>query len=243
METPVVSIVADKLRAAERVAVLSGAGLSAESGVPTFRDPNGIWKNRNPFDLATAEAFQRDPALVWEFYNERRAMVLNCRPNAAHYALTRLGEIVPHFVHIAQNVDGLAQQAGGRNIIELHGNLFSTRCSVCHSEHPHLNEIVEFPATCQRCGNLLRPGVVWFGEPVEKIGEAAEAALHCDVFLLIGTSAAVQPAASLALVAKQQQAFVAEFNLKETSASALVDVLVLGPVGQTLPAVLQAMEK
>jgi len=243
METTAISLVAQKMRAARWVTVLSGAGLSAESGIPTFRDPNGVWKNHNPFDLATVDAFQRDPALVWEFYNERRAMVMTRRPNAAHVALARLGQLVPQFTHIAQNVDGLAQQAGDRNIIELHGNLFSTRCSVCNSEHPHLNEIVEFPATCQRCGNLLRPGVVWFGEPVEKIGEAAEAAMHCDTFLLVGTSAVVQPAASLTLVAKQQHAFVAEFNIKETSASDLVDVVILGPVGRTLPAVIQEMEK
>jgi NAD-dependent deacetylase len=232
---------AEYLQRAEKVVALSGAGLSAESGVPTFRGAAGLWAKYDPYQLATPEAFARDPQLVWEFYNLRRATVRECRPNAAHEALAALETLVPRFIHVTQNVDGLAQQAGGRNVIELHGNLFATVCAVCGSEHPHHADELPFPAHCQRCGGLLRPGVVWFGEPVRRIGEAAQAVQGCDVCLIVGTSNVVYPAASLAAVAKQGGARLAEFNVEKTPLSEAVDFLFLGPVGETLPPVVDRL--
>jgi NAD-dependent deacetylase len=226
---------AQHLSDARKVVVLSGAGLSAESGIPTFRGADGLWQKYNIFEIATPEAFERDPALVWEFYNQRRIDALACEPNTAHLALRELEIRFPDFLHVTQNVDNLSQRAGMKNILELHGNLFATRCAQCASPHPHLDGIVPFPTLCQRCGALVRPGVVWFGESVDKIGVAAQALRGCQVFLVVGTSAQVQPAASLALLAKQQGAFVAEFNVEETDLSDTLDLLILGPAGETLP--------
>ncbi|NLH51038.1 MAG: NAD-dependent deacylase [Myxococcales bacterium] len=234
---------ARRIGQAKKIVVLSGAGLSAESGIPTFRGADGLWQKYNIFEIATPEAFERDPEMVWGFYNQRRTDALACEPNPAHYALRELEELVPDFLHITQNVDNLAQRVGMKNILELHGNLFATRCSQCDSPHPHLDGIVPFPTHCQRCGALVRPGVVWFGESVNKIGEAAHALRACQVFLVIGTSAQVQPAASLALLAKQQNAYVAEFNVEETDLSDTLDLLVLGPAGETLPRLIDRLKQ
>jgi NAD-dependent deacetylase len=236
---PIAALAAHVARA-RKIVALSGAGLSAESGVPTFRGAGGLWRTHNAMALATPEAFERDPALVWEFYNERRARVLACAPNPAHLALVELERRAPAFVHITQNVDGLSQRAGGRNIIELHGSLFATRCAQCGADHPHHDGVLAFPSHCHRCGGLLRPGVVWFGEPVERIGEAAQALAGCDVYLVVGTSNLVEPAASLAAIAKRGGALVAEFNLDPTPLTPAADFFLPGPVGQTLPAVVAA---
>ncbi|HPM76268.1 MAG TPA: NAD-dependent deacylase [bacterium] len=229
-----------KLAAAHKVVALSGAGLSAESGVPTFRGDGGLWRNRRPADLATPAAFAADPQLVWEFYNWRREKVLSVAPNPAHYALVEVERVVPAFCHITQNVDGLAHCAGGTNIIELHGNLLTTLCSVCREAQPHAPAIVPFPTYCDRCGALVRPGVVWFGENVTQFEPAVAMMNECDVLLVIGTSAVVQPAASLATIARRQGAFVAEFNLAETPLTDRLDLFIAGPAGRTLPPLVQA---
>jgi len=225
------------LTGARKVAVLSGAGLSAESGVPTFRGKEGLWKQRNPVELATPEAFRADPELVWEFYNWRRQKILGVEPNPAHVALADLERRVPAFVHVTQNIDGLARRAGGENIIELHGNLFSTRCFECGREQPDLSGPVPFPTSCERCGGLVRPGVVWFGEPVPLLEDAIESLRDADLLFVVGTSAVVQPAASLAMVCKSAGAFVAEFNIEATPLSGRLDLQIVGPVGTTLPRV------
>ncbi|MDP8222370.1 MAG: NAD-dependent deacylase [Candidatus Lernaella stagnicola] len=228
---------------AHKISVLSGAGLSVESGVPAFRGPQGLWRNYDPFELATPEAFERDPTLVWEFYNDRRRLLAQCEPNAAHVALVDLEGLLPELVHITQNVDGLAARAGGKNIIRLHGELGATKCSHCGRMAQSDGGEHSFPAYCQNCGGLLRPGVVWFGEPVSMIGQAAQDIHDSQVFMVIGTSAVVQPAASLARLAKQQGAFVADFNLEETAIADLVDAHVRGPVATTLPAFVSEVKK
>jgi NAD-dependent protein deacetylase/lipoamidase len=233
--------VAAKLKAAHKTIVLSGAGLSAESGVPTFRGSAGIWKSFDPMQLATPEAFAENPALVWEFYNERRHNLLSFEPNAAHIALAELERVTPAFLHVTQNVDGLAARAGGEKILELHGSLFDTICSECRSPHPHLRGEVPFPSTCQRCGGLVRPGVVWFGEPVDRIGHAAQEIHDSQMLIVVGTSGVVQPAASLVVVAKRQGAFVVEINLERTPVSKMVDEFLPGKAGEVLPLVVAAM--
>jgi len=230
----------EKIAGARKMATLSGAGLSAESGVPTFRDAGGLWRNHNPAELATPEAFNSNPQLVWEFYNWRREKVLAVEPNPAHFALVELEQHVRDFMHITQNVDGLYSRAGGKKIIEVHGNLFATRCFECDTEYPEFDKIVPYPSRCRSCNGLLRPGVVWFGEAVPAMDEAVRTLAGCDVFLVVGTSASVQPAASLALVAKQYGAFVAEFNIEATPLTGQLDLFVTGPVGQTLPPVVTA---
>ncbi|HPQ69701.1 MAG TPA: NAD-dependent deacylase [bacterium] len=231
---------AERLAAARKIVALSGAGLSAESGVPTFRGDGGLWRNHQPAALATPEAFAADPQLVWEFYNWRREKVLSVEPNPAHFALAELERAVPAFCHITQNVDALAHRAGGMNIIELHGNLMTTLCSACREVQPHAPAIVSFPTYCDRCGALVRPGVVWFGESVTQFEPALAAMNECDVLLVIGTSALVQPAASLATIARQHGAFVAEFNLEATPLADRVDLFIAGPAGRTLPPLVQA---
>jgi NAD-dependent deacetylase len=188
------------LRDATRVAVLTGAGMSAESGIPTFRDAlAGLWAHYDPEELATPQAFRRNPALVWDWYAERRAKVAAAKPNPGHYALAELERRVPGFTLMTQNVDGLHQEAGSRNVIELHGNIRRVRCADCGVVVERWEETGERPPRCPACGGLLRPDVVWFGEylPEGTLEAAWRAAEECDLFLSVGTSNLVEPAASL----------------------------------------------
>ncbi len=225
------------LRDAERVAVLTGAGISAESGVPTFRGPGGFWKQYRPEDLATPEAFARDPELVWEWYLWRRKLIADTTPNAGHRALADLEERKPWFTLITQNVDGLHDRAGSRNILKVHGDLWDLRCTSCRREDR--DERLKFPDIPPRCacGGILRPAVVWFGEllPGGVWEGAVEAAAGCDVMLVAGTSAVVYPAAGLVPTAKHNGARVIEVNLEATSFSASVDASLLGRAGEILP--------
>lgn len=189
------------LRTARRIAVLTGAGVSAESGLPTFRDPlTGLWARYRPEDLATPEAFAQDPALVWAWYRERRALAGKAEPNPGHRALARLETVAPAVTLVTQNVDGLHRRAGSREPLELHGNLFRTRCTregtVRQAGDEDLEEDLPY---CPDCGALLRPDVVWFGEPLPSavLERACRAAETCDVFLSVGTSHQVYPAAAL----------------------------------------------
>jgi NAD-dependent deacetylase len=226
-----------RLAAAQRVAVLCGAGISAESGVPTFRGPGGLWENYRPEDLATPQAFARDPALVWRWYHWRRELISRCQPNPAHLALVELERRLEAFTLITQNVDGLHGLAGSREPLEIHGSLWRVRCLGCGQERE--DRRLDLPALprCPDCGGLLRPGVVWFGENLDPglLDRARRAAQTCQVMLVIGTSAVVQPAASLALVAKQAGAYVIEVNMEATPHSDDVDVSLLGQAGQILP--------
>ena len=192
------------LRKARRVAVLTGAGVSAESGVPTFRGKEGLWKHYRPEDLATAEAFSRDPRLVWHWYNWRRGLIARARPNPGHYALADIENRSPEFTLITQNVDDLHEQAGSRNVLKLHGDIWQVRCLACDREWIDTRpSISELPPHCG-CGGLLRPGVVWFGEelPPGAWDRAEKAAREADLLFVIGTSALVYPAAGLVRVAR-----------------------------------------
>lgn len=232
-----------RLRAARHVVVLTGAGVSAESGVPTFRDAQtGLWARYRPEDLATPEAFLRDPRLVWEWYAYRRALVEAAAPNPAHLALAELERAVPELTLVTQNVDGLHRRAGSRNVVELHGSLDRYRCSqdgrvVDRWETP------DVPPRCPRCGAPVRPDVVWFGEmlPPGAWATAAEAAARCDVFLCVGTSGVVQPAASLPLIARAASAYTAEINLRPGALDGVLDAHLYGPAGELLPAVVARM--
>jgi NAD-dependent deacetylase len=232
--------VAARIRAAKRVAVLTGAGVSAASGVPTFRGAHGLWKQKRPEDLATPEAFRRDPRLVWEWYDWRRRTIAGCAPNAAHEVLARWSRVLPSFALITQNVDGLHERAGTARTIRLHGSIWDLQCwSRCAGSPPRWHDdttpLARIPPTCPFCGGLARPGVVWFGEALDPDALArAEAAARADVFLAVGTSAVVYPAAALASQAKACGAFTVEVNLASTPASGEMDVALRGPAEAVL---------
>ena len=228
------------LRNATAVAVLTGAGISAESGVPVFRGAGGLWRDYKPEDLATAAAFARDPRLVWEWYNWRREAIKPAKPNAGHAALVRLEIQKPHFTLITQNVDGLHDLAGSGKILKLHGDIWRMLCTQCGANFPNRRvPLPKIPPHCA-CGGVARPGVVWFGEPLPEgmMKEAEHAVAAAQVFLVIGTSAVVYPAAGLIPFAKQAGAKVIEINLEETAWSATADCALHGPAGEWLPQLL-----
>jgi NAD-dependent deacetylase len=225
------------LRDSRRVAALTGAGVSAESGVPTFRGPGGLWRQRRPEDLATPEAFARDPVLVWEWYAWRRGLIAGVEPNPAHHALVRLERSTPEFTLITQNVDGLHDRAGSVNISKLHGDIWNVRCLACGRERRDDRlAFPELPPRCE-CGGMLRPGVVWFGEPLPPgpWQAAEEACSTAEVLIVAGTSAVVYPAAGLVPLARSAGARVIEINIEATAFSSLVDCSVRGPAGEILP--------
>jgi NAD-dependent deacetylase len=225
------------LAASGSIAALTGAGVSAESGVPTFRGDGGLWKNVRAEEVATPQAFQRDPRFVWEFYNSRREKLAAIRPNPAHIALAELESQVERFTLITQNVDRLHQQAGSARVLEVHGNIWTVRCTKCGREFDKTGErLAELPA-CEVCGGLLRPAVVWFHESLPPaIWAAAETAVReCDCLLVVGTSAEVHPAAGLAWTAQQAGAQVIEVNLEPTPAREIAAIGLYGPAGQVLP--------
>src|SRR5580700_3237459 len=225
------------LRNASSIAVLTGAGVSAESGVPTFRGQNGLWKQYRAEDLATPGAFARDPKLVWEWYDWRRSLIAEAQPNPGHYALAAAEARARKFTLITQNVDGLHELAGSRNVLRLHGSIWMLRCVECRREREDRRApLPELPPRCE-CGGMLRPGVVWFGEALPaKIWQDAEmAARSADLFLLIGTSAVVYPAAGLATIAKSAGARVVEINIAESGVSDSIDEFLQGPSGELLP--------
>lgn len=220
-----------------RVCVLSGAGISAESGIPTFRGAGGLWRNFRAEELATPEAFLRDPVMVWEWYLWRRELIAAAQPNAGHFALARLEERVADFCLVTQNVDGLHDRAGSRRVLKVHGDIRVNRCRDCGREMAALP--AERPPRCG-CGGLLRPGVVWFGEvlPRDVWIEAEKAAGEADVMLVVGTSAQVYPAAGLVPYAQRNGAAVIEVNMEETPFSESIDVCLRGAAGQILPAII-----
>jgi len=227
------------LDSARSVAVLTGAGISAESGIPTFRGPGGLWRQYRPEDLATPEAFARDPRLVWEWYDWRRSLIAPAQPNAGHLALAELERRFPAFSLITQNVDGLHDRAGSRHVLKVHGDIWTLRCSECGREHADFRTpLPELPPRCF-CGGIERPGVVWFGEALpDEIWRRAElAARHASLFLVIGTSAAVYPAAGLIELAKSAGARVVEVNVEETAVSPIVDLSLRGPAAEILPGI------
>ncbi len=232
------------LRGATRVAVLTGAGVSADSGVPTFRASDGLWEGHRIEDVATPSGFARDPDLVWEFYNQRRVNIAKVVPNPGHDALAALERHYGDgFTLATQNVDGLHQIAGSQRVLELHGCLRQTRCLGCEAvEERGLDHLGARPL-CPACGARLRPNIVWFHEslPADVLGAAEEAAAACDAFLVVGTSAVVFPAAGLIPVARANGAKVVEFNLTRTDASSYADVGLYGRSGDTLPLVVSRL--
>jgi len=251
--TSSVQIARALLADASRILVLTGAGISAESGVPTFRGPGGLWKSHRPETLATPEAFGRDPRLVWEWYAWRRALVSRCRPNAAHHALAALAHARDGVRIVTQNVDGLHGEAARERAvrdgtasvepIELHGSLFRVRCTQCAHEYAHRAPVdassPECLPTCARCGALLRPAVVWFGEALDPtlLDAAWRHARASAVCLVVGTSGVVQPAASLAEVTRAAGGAVIEINPDETPLTPIATVSLRGTAVELVPAV------
>lgn len=231
-----VEAVRELLAGARSVVVLTGAGISAESGVPTFRGPGGLWKEYRAEDLATPEAFAKDPRLVWEWYDWRRKKVAEAKPNLGHYALVTIEKRVPELTLITQNVDGLHPLAGSRNLLEIHGNLWRTRCLSCREVREDREPLARIPPRCS-CEGLLRPDVVWFGEPlpVELLERALRAVDAADLMLVIGTSGLVQPAASMADQALASGAAVVEINLDPTPLSGHATHVLRGKAGEILP--------
>lgn len=227
---------------ARRICVLTGAGISAESGIPTFRSAGGLWREFRAEQLATPEAFRRDPKLVWEWYDWRRGLVLAAQPNAGHLALAEFEHRRPDgFTLVTQNVDGLHDRAGSRTVFKLHGDLWTLRCLGCGKEtRDERVPLPELPPRCEGCGGTLRPGVVWFGEalPEAALNAAFQAASTCDVMLVVGTSSQVYPAAALGPLARQAGARLIEVNVEETPHSGLADVSLRGSAGTVLPGIL-----
>jgi NAD-dependent deacetylase len=229
---------AARLTDAARVTVLTGAGVSAASGVPTFRGAGGLWRHFRPEDLATPSAFARDPALVWEWYDWRRSLVAACEPNAAHHVVAAWSHRFPAFALVTQNVDGLHERAGTANVTRLHGSIWTLRCWTGCGATPWPDTrvpLAPLPPECPRCGGLARPGVVWFGEALDPIEFGrAERACQCDVFLTVGTSSVVHPAAGLSRIAHASGAFVIEVNPEATPLSGLADLSLRGPAESVL---------
>ena len=222
----------------KKITVLTGAGISAESGIPTFRGSDGLWNNLNPQDIATPEAYNNDPKLVWEWYDWRRRIIDKASPNHGHLALAEIERQKEKFTLITQNIDGLHQVAGSQNIIELHGNIWETRCVNCglvarNYEVP----LPDLPPKCSQCGEMVRPNVVWFGEiiPMELIDTALLAIEESDLMMIIGTSGVVEPAASMGLLAKQSYKKVLEINLDQTPNTAIYDISIQAKSGAVLP--------
>jgi NAD-dependent deacetylase len=230
---------AERVARARRLLVLTGAGVSAESGVPTFRGPQGLWRDFRPEELATPEAFERDPALVWAWYDSRRQAVARVAPNAAHHALAALEARASEFLLSTQNVDGLHTVAGSRRVVELHGTLWRLRCVACRAEsEDRRTPLPTLPPRCA-CGGLLRPGVVWFGEglPQDALYQSFAAAKTAEVVLVVGTSSVVYPAAALPEAARAAGAFVIEINPEATPLTPLASLSLRGLAAAIVPAI------
>ncbi len=234
----------DVLGSANSICVLTGAGISAESGVPTFRGEEGLWKKFRPEELANFDAFIRNPQLVWEWYNYRKKLIDSVAPNPGHFALAAMEARVPEFALVTQNVDNLHRRAGSKRILELHGNIMQSRCVDCgkYEDHPDFAVSGQIPK-CKSCGGLIRPDVVWFGEmlPQDVFEEAEQAVRRCDLFLSIGTSAVVYPAASLPAMARQSGAYTVEVNIERTELSGRFHEVLHGKAGEILPLMEQTM--
>ncbi|MEK7262897.1 MAG: NAD-dependent deacylase [Bacteroidota bacterium] len=221
------------VKKAKNIVIFSGAGVSAESGVPTFRGEGGIWKKMKAEELANFDAFLRNPSLVWEWYFERKKIISTIQPNAGHFAIAQMENLFPKVIVVTQNIDGLHRRAGSKNVLELHGNIERNYCIKCKTQYTNEilfstfieNEQLKSPPKCFECGGLIRPDVVWFGEqlPVQVWDAAVNAIKHCELFFSVGTSAVVYPAASLIELARHYSAYIVEINVEATPATAFVD--------------------
>lgn len=226
-----------RLRAAERVTVLTGAGVSAESGIPTFRGAGGVWEKYDFTRLATPEGFREDPRLVWEWYQQRQIEISKAKPNPAHLTIADMEKRYPSFTVVTQNIDGMHRRAGNRNVVELHGNIWRMRCPRDNTLVDLDSPVSEIPPLCQ-CGSIMRPDVVWFGEPLphDALEAASRAAAESDAMLVVGTSAVVYPAAALPVIAKNSGSLVVEVNVEPTDVTGYADLLLQGRAGEVLPA-------
>lgn len=227
---------------AEALVVLTGAGISAESGVPTFRGEEGLWKTYRAEELATPQAFSQNPVLVWEWYQWRRRLIAGVKPNPGHLALARLEDKANNFLLLTQNVDGLHSLANNKRVLEIHGNIWKTQCTGCGQKREDRRLELKLPPRCDNCGGLLRPAVVWFGESLdpEILSQATRALASSDLMLVVGTSGIVQPAASFPFWAKEAGAKIVEVNLERTPLSSVSDVVLLGKAAQMLPRLLSS---
>ncbi len=240
MEIP--SALVEKLKSAKTIVFFSGAGISAESGIPTFRGKDGIWNKFRPEELANFDAFVRNPKLVWEWYKYRKSIVHQSIPNAGHLAIVEMEKYFENVIVITQNVDNLHRRAGSKIIYELHGNIEKNFCVKCKKRYDADLEFMDGVPKCS-CGGLIRPGVVWFGEllPADQFQLSEKAARNGDIFFIVGTSAVVYPAASLVQIAKSNGAYLVEVNVEETEVSSLVDISLIGESGKFLPLIVEQM--
>ena len=228
---------------ADKITVLSGAGISAESGIPTFRGDGGLWNNYRPEELATPKAFFENPEIVWQWYDWRRSLMKKAEPNAGHFALTELQRQKKDFNLITQNVDGLHQKAGTQDLIEIHGNLWEMRCTSCNRiEKSYEVPLPVIPPKCSACGEMMRPNIVWFGEiiPIQIIDRCIIAIEECDLLLIVGTSGMVEPAASFGIMAKKKEIPVIELNLDHTPNTGLYDISIRAKSGEILPLLVES---
>lgn len=234
------------LKEAENVVFFTGAGISAESGISTFRGTDGIWNKLKPEELANFDAFLKNPDRVWEWYQYRRHIIDRSKPNPAHLAIAGMQELFRNVTVVTQNVDNLHRRAGSRTVYELHGNIERNYCIECRTPYnsPEFASDDKVPR-CENCGGLVRPDIVWFGEmlPEEDFSLSEEAAEKCDIMFSVGTSSVVYPAARIPLLAKRLGAYLVEVNLEETELSPLADYVLIGKAGEILPGVLEEVKK
>ena len=225
----------DQIKDSKKIVFVTGAGMSQESGIPTFRGKDGLWRNYDAMKLATIDAFYEDPKLVWEWYNERRSNILSAQPNEGHKAVAEL-EKYANVVVLTQNIDGLHQRAGSSEVLELHGSIIKIKCTVCDFRDEIMTEFSQIPPLC-KCGNILRPDVVWFGEslPQDIWQKAMIHSSQCDLMIIAGTSLVVSPANTLPLYAKQNNAILIEVNPQDTEMSSEMDLMIRDTSANALP--------
>lgn len=228
-------LIKNQTKSIKKIVFVTGAGISHESGIPTFRGKEGLWRNYDPMKLATIDAFNDNPKLVWEWYNERRKNIFQAQPNLGHKAIAEL-EKYAQVVVLTQNIDGLHQKAGSSKVLELHGSIVRIKCSVCDFNDEIVTEISEIPPMC-KCGNMLRPDVVWFGEslPQDVWQKAIMFASQCDLMVIVGTSLVVSPANTLPIYVKQNDAILIEINPENTEMSSEMDLAIRNSSAITLP--------
>ncbi|MBK8397996.1 MAG: NAD-dependent deacylase [Leptospiraceae bacterium] len=234
-------LIISKIKSAKRVTVLSGAGISAESGIPTFRGAGGYWKSYRAEDLATPEAFALNPKLVWEWYCMRMQVCLDAKPNPGHDIVAKMEQYFPEFLLITQNVDGLHVRAGNKKLVEIHGNIFTARCTTCNTKFTFQKVPLEIPVNCVSCGKLARPHIVWFGESydMEILNQARNFLLKSDLIFIIGTSGQVSVPVQLAIEAIKNGAYSVEINPEISTLSNEVDMHFAKPSGDILPKIWQ----
>lgn len=234
----------EKIKSAKSIVFFTGAGISAESGIATFRGEDGIWNKLKPQELASFDAFMRNPDMVWEWYQYRRKIIHETKPNAGHFAMAEFEKLFEDVTVVTQNVDNLHRRAGSTNILELHGNIERNYCIDCREPY-YIESDEESLPKCKFCGGLIRPDVVWFGEmlPQETFAKGEQAAAQSDICIIAGTSAVVYPAAYIPITAKNSGSYLVEINVEPTEISHLVNYSIIGKFGEVLPVILEAVNK